>query len=117
MRLRQHCGRSSPTGSSPNATRVLAIPLKRIDRALIIYLTEPEVETLPAACDLATWTGRRDHALPLWAVQTGQRVSELTGLTCTDLHLDVAGGPPPCADHPARTSHATAKAAKTGSPR
>ena len=33
------------------------------------------------------WLGRRDHALLLLAVQTGQRVSELTGLTSGDAHL------------------------------
>ena len=31
--------------------RVLAIPPKRFDRALITYLTEPEVDALLAACD------------------------------------------------------------------
>jgi integrase/recombinase XerD len=67
--------------------RVLAIPPKRFDRALVTYLTEPEVDALLAACDLATWTGRRDHALLLLAVQTGLRISELTGLTRTGLHL------------------------------
>lgn len=67
--------------------RVLAIPPKRFDRALVTYLTEPEVQALLAACDLATWTGRRDHALLLLAVQTGLRISELTGLTRTDVHL------------------------------
>ena len=67
--------------------RVLAIPPKRFDRALISYLTEPEVDALLAACDHATWTGRRDHALLLLAVQTGLRVSELIGLTCLDVHL------------------------------
>lgn len=67
--------------------RVLAIPPKRFDRALVTYLTEPEVDALLAACDLATWTGRRDHALLLLAVQTGLRISELTGLTRTDVHL------------------------------
>ena len=34
-----------------------------------------------------TWAGRRDHALMLLAVQTGLRVSELTGLRCGDVHL------------------------------
>ena len=67
--------------------RVLAIPPKRFDRALISYLSEPEVDALLACCDRATWTGRRDHALLLLAVQTGLRISELTGLTCADLHL------------------------------
>jgi len=67
--------------------RVLAIPPKRFDRALITYLTEPEVDALLAAPDRTTWTGRRDHALLLLAVQTGLRVSELTGLTRADVHL------------------------------
>jgi integrase len=66
---------------------VLAIPPKRFDRALITYLTEPEVDALLAACDPTTWTGRRDHTLLLLAVQTGLRISELIGLTRADLHL------------------------------
>ena len=67
--------------------RVLAIPPKRYDRALVTWLTEPEVDALLAACDQSTWTGRRDHALLLLAAQTGLRVSELTGLTRADIHL------------------------------
>jgi len=67
--------------------RVLAIPPKRFDRALISYLTESEVDALLAAPDQATWTGRRDHAMLLLAVQTGLRISELTGLTRHDAHL------------------------------
>ena len=70
-------------------SRVLAIPPKRFDRALISYLTEPEVDALLSCCDRATWTGRRDHALLLLAVQTGLRISELTELTRTDVHLGV----------------------------
>jgi len=42
-------------------SRVLAIPPKRFDRAVITYLTEPEVDALLACCDLANWTGRRDQ--------------------------------------------------------
>lgn len=68
-------------------SRVLAIPPKHFSKTLITYLTEPEVDALLAACDLATWTGRRDYTLLLLAVQTGLRISELTGLTRSDLHL------------------------------
>lgn len=67
--------------------RVLAIPAKRFDRELVTYLTEPETDVLLGACDRSTWTGRRDHAMFLLAVQTGLRVSELIGLTCADLVL------------------------------
>jgi site-specific recombinase XerD len=67
--------------------RVLAIPPKRFDRALISFLTAPEVDALLASPDRSTWTGRRDHALLLVAVQTGLRASELTGLMCGDVHL------------------------------
>ncbi|MCA1681481.1 MAG: site-specific integrase [Actinobacteria bacterium] len=66
--------------------RVLAIPPKRSDRALITFLTKPEVDALLQSPDRSTWTGRRDHALLLLAVQTGLRASELTGLTCGDIH-------------------------------
>jgi integrase/recombinase XerD len=68
-------------------SRVLAIPPKRFDKALITYLTEPEVDALLGCCDQATWTGRRDHALLLLLVQTGLRISELIGLSCADVHL------------------------------
>lgn len=68
-------------------SRVLAIPPKRFDKALINYLTEPEVDALLGCADQATWTGRRDHALLLLLVQTGLRISELIGLTCGDVHL------------------------------
>jgi len=67
--------------------RVLALPAKRFDRALISFLTTEEVRALLAAPDRSTWTGRRDHALMLTAIQTGLRVSELTGLRRQDLHL------------------------------
>jgi integrase/recombinase XerD len=67
--------------------RVLAIPTKRFDRALVNYLTTQEARALINAPDPNTWTGRRDHALLLTAVQTGLRVSELTGLRCKDVRL------------------------------
>jgi site-specific recombinase XerD len=67
--------------------RVLAIPPKRYDKALVTYLTEAELAALLAAPDRSTWTGRRDHALILLGAQTGLRVSELTALTIADVHL------------------------------
>ena len=51
------------------------------------WLTEVEIDTLLAAPDRMTWTGRRDTALFALAVQTGLRASELIGLTCRDVHL------------------------------
>jgi integrase/recombinase XerD len=68
--------------------RVLAMPQKRCDRTLITYLGEKEISALLTAADRGTWTGRRDHALLLLAVQTGLRASELIGLTLGDVHLD-----------------------------
>jgi integrase/recombinase XerD len=67
--------------------RVLAIPTKRAPRSLVSYLTEQEIDALLAAPDLSARTGRRDRALLLVAVQTGLRVSELTGLRRTDVVL------------------------------
>jgi integrase/recombinase XerD len=67
--------------------RVLAIPAKRVDRKLVSFLTDDEVEALLVAPDRNTWVGRRDHTLLLVAVQSGLRVSELTSLTCADVEL------------------------------
>jgi site-specific recombinase XerD len=67
--------------------RVLAIPPKRFDKRIVTFLTAPEVDALLAAPDQSRWEGRRDRALMLLAVQTGLRVSELTGLNCGDVTL------------------------------
>ncbi len=67
--------------------RVLAIPAKRHSRALVQFLSRPEIDAVLAAPDQRTWLGRRDHALLLVAVQTGLRLSELTGLQSQDVHL------------------------------
>jgi site-specific recombinase XerD len=67
--------------------RVLAIPPKRFARKLVPFLSRLEVDALLAAPDQRTWSGRRDHALILLAVQTGLRLSELTSLRHQDLHL------------------------------
>jgi integrase/recombinase XerD len=67
--------------------RVLAIPVKRYERTLVTWLTEPEVDALLAAPDRGSWAGRRDHAMLVLAVQTGLRISELIGLTRGDVNL------------------------------
>jgi len=67
--------------------RVLAIPPKRTERALVSFLSAPEVDALLASPDRATWIGRRDHALLVVAIQTGLRVSELVGLCGGDVQL------------------------------
>lgn len=72
---------------SEHIQRVLAIPAKRFTRALVPFLSRQEVDALLAAPDPRTWSGRRDHALLLLAVQTGLRLSELTGLRHEDLHF------------------------------
>lgn len=68
--------------------RVLAIPSKRCEHLLLTWLSEAEVDALLAAPDRTTWAGRRDHAMLVLAAQTGLRISELTGLTIDDVHLD-----------------------------
>jgi integrase/recombinase XerD len=68
--------------------RVLAIQPKRADRTVVTFLSDPEVDALLAAPDGTRWLGRRDHALLLLAIQTGLRVSELTGVRRADTSLD-----------------------------
>ena len=70
--------------------RVLSIPPKRFDRALLSFLTKDEVDAILAAPDRSGWIGRRDHALLMVAIQTGLRVSELTALRCSDVTLTTA---------------------------
>jgi site-specific recombinase XerD len=68
--------------------RVLAIPSKRYTRNLVRFLTRPEIDALLTAPDQRRWFGRRDHAFLLVAVQTGLRLSEMTGLKREDVILD-----------------------------
>ena len=67
--------------------RVLAMPAKRHEKRPIDYLSRAEIEAVIAAPDLSTWHGRRDRTLLVLALQTGLRVSELTGLSCGNIVL------------------------------
>ena len=70
---------------------MLAIPPKRFDKPIVSFLTATEIDALIAAPDPSRWEGRRDRALLLVGLQTGLRVSELTGLDCADVTLGVGG--------------------------
>jgi site-specific recombinase XerD len=67
--------------------RVLAIPPKRGQRALVSFLLPTEADALLASPDRSRRAGRRDHALLVLALQTGLRASELSTLRLGDLHL------------------------------
>lgn len=67
--------------------RVLAIPQKRHDKAIVTFLTHDEAQALLAAPDPGRWEGRRDRAALALAVQTGLRLTELTSLNCGDVAL------------------------------
>jgi integrase/recombinase XerD len=68
-------------------SRILAIQPKRTTTTIVSFLTRGELGALLAAPDRGTWHGRRDHALLVFAAQTGLHVSELTGLAVHDIHL------------------------------
>jgi len=67
--------------------QVHAIPVKKKPRPQPTFLTSAQTQALLTAIDTHTWTGRRDHAMFTLAVQTGLRLSEITSLTPTSLHL------------------------------
>jgi len=67
--------------------QALAVPYKRMTRRVVTYLTQPEVKAILASVDKTAWVGRRNHALLMVAVQTGLRLSELSGLRQKDVML------------------------------
>ena len=66
---------------------MLAIPPKRFEKPVVSFLTAEEIDALLEAPDRSRWEGRRDRALLLVAVQTGLRLSEITGLDCGDVSM------------------------------
>lgn len=67
--------------------RILAIPGKRYPKTLVNFLPREEAEALLKVPNLASWSGRRDCALMLLALQTGLRLSELITVRRSDLVL------------------------------
>jgi integrase len=63
------------------------MPSKRYVRRPICFLTPIEIDALLVVPDLGVWSGRRDRALLLLAVQTGLRAAEVIGLRCENIVL------------------------------
>lgn len=82
----QHVTYTDPT-SVGMAQRILSIPGKRTTRKVISYLNKGEVTAVLATLDRTTAQGRRDHALVLFLVRTGARVSEAIAVDVDDLRL------------------------------
>ena len=72
---------------SAQIKRILVIPSKRYTKSVVQFLSKDEIAALLAAPDQASWTGRRDHALLLLALQTGLRLSEIVSLRRNDVTL------------------------------
>jgi len=72
----------------PTTQRVLAIPSKRHDWPQMEFLSREEIEAILGAMDQSSWSGRRDHAMFTTFYNTGARVSEITGLTVSQVDLD-----------------------------
>lgn len=70
--------------------RCLAIPQKRHDKAVLGFLSRPEMEAIVAAPDIGSWAGRRDQALFSLLYNTGARVSEAIDLRVGDVVLNIS---------------------------
>ena len=70
--------------------RISAIPVKKTPKPQMTFLTSLEAQALLDAIPAGTWTGRRDRAMFTLAIQTGLRLSEVTGLQIASLHLGAA---------------------------
>ena len=70
--------------------RIHAIPVKKHAKPQVTFLTFRESQALLDAITTDTWTGRRDRVMFTLAVQTGLRLSEITGLCLTNVHLGAA---------------------------
>ena len=72
----------------PVAQRVLAIPMKRFDRAAVAHLTREQIQAVLDAPDVATLAGQRDRLLLMLLYNTGARVSEIANLKIQDVCLE-----------------------------
>ena len=70
--------------------RSLSIPQKRCDKAVLGFLSRPEMEAIIAAPDRRSWVGQRDRAMFTMLYNTGARVSEIIDLRIGNVVLDIA---------------------------
>jgi integrase/recombinase XerD len=70
------------------AQRILAIPMKRFERALVGHLTAEQIQAILDAPDPATFSGQRDRLLLMILYNTGARVSEVAALQVQDVSLE-----------------------------
>lgn len=66
---------------------ILSIAFKKFEQPEIPYLEKPEMDALLAAPDQKTPQGWRDHAVLLFAYNTGARASEIAHVLIGDLQL------------------------------
>ena len=71
----------------PVAQRVLAIPMKRFDRAIVGHLTPEQMQAILDASDKVTRAGQRDRLLLMLLYNTGARVSEIAEMKVQDVCL------------------------------
>ena len=71
---------------------IRAIPVKRAAPKPVAWLTRAETDALLAAPDRKTPRGRTEHAILIFLVNTGARVSEATGLRIADIAFSQRNG-------------------------
>lgn len=85
----QYAAREKPA-ELPAIQRVLAIPVKRFDRASVAFLTKAEVEAILEAPDNTRWSSQRDRVMLTVLYNTGARVSELIAVRRKDVEGQAA---------------------------
>ena len=69
--------------------QALGVPMKRFERPMLGFLSREEMLAIIGTPD-ESWTSQRDHLLLRMLYNTGARVSEIIGVTLTDVVLDGA---------------------------
>jgi integrase/recombinase XerD len=69
----------------PEGQRILAIPVKRTAKPLPVTMNRKEIDSILAAPNTTSWTGRRDHLLFTLLYNTGGRISEVLKVRVGDI--------------------------------